>query len=138
MKSLQFIISVFLLITLTTGCVRYSGKGFNTYFWSSTPQKEPLYLYVDDKKIGLLPYLEEAPVCSDDASKKQALFIALNTRKHVIEVKDKDGNIKHSEMLKAKRRRGSAHISSTLNGEGGNSRRTFSGNCLIEEIYFDN
>lgn len=138
MKSLLPILIVVLLVTFTSGCVRYAEKGFDTYFWTSTPQKEPLYLYIDDKKIGLLPYLEEAPVCSDHLSKKQALFIALNTRKHVVEVKDRYGNIKHAEMLKAKRRRGSANISSSLNGEGGNSRRTFSGNCLIEEIYFDN
>ena len=117
-----------------SSCDHFS-KGYNTYFWTSSNTGHVYHLYIDDKDRGELPYLKEAPFCSDNSSKQHALYLPLPSGSYDVEVKDEAGNVKYAERLFFKRTAGSTTISATTNWKGVGARGTSHDDCLIREIY---
>lgn len=123
------------LLTLSS-CKRFAAENFDAYFWTSTAGIK-MYLYIEGEKKGELPYLEKAPDCDDNASKLAALKLDLPSDTYLIEVKDEAGNHLFSEELKIWKRGGSISLGNTQpDHAGGGARRTFKGNCLIEELFY--
>jgi hypothetical protein len=118
-----------------SSCKRFASENFDAYFWTSTPGTK-MYLYIEGKKKGELPYLEKAPDCDNPESRSGALRLDLPSDRYLIEVKDEEGNHLFSEELKIWKRGGSISLGNTQPDDaGGGARRTFKGNCLIEELY---
>jgi|GEM_PF-798754 len=118
-----------------SSCSRFATEGFDTYFWTSTPGIK-MQLYIDGESKGGLPYLEKAPDCGNDTSRLDALKIFLPSGRYSIEVKDAEGNHLFSEKLNIWKRGGSVSLGSTQSTQDGGARRTFKGNCLIEELFY--
>lgn len=133
MRTLLF--SCLCLLALS-GCKRFASENFDACFWTSTPGIK-MYLYIEGEKKGELPYLDKAPDCDDAASKLGALKLDLPSDTYLIEVKDEAGNHLFSEELKIWKRGGSVSLGNTQpDNSGGGARRTFKGNCLIEELFY--
>jgi hypothetical protein len=121
------------LACLLSGCKQMYTQGFDTYFWTSIPDKEQ-FLYIDGKKKGLIPYLPSAPNCENDSSKQVCLKEYLPSGSYAIEVQDIAGNVVYEETLKLKRSGGSISIGNTTQGKRGKTVRTFKDSCLMEEF----
>ncbi|PZR24828.1 MAG: hypothetical protein DI535_20680 [Citrobacter freundii] len=119
-----------------SSCKRFAAENFDAYFWTSTKGIK-MYLYIEGQKKGELPYLDKAPDCDDAGSKLGALKLDLPSDTYLIEVKDEAGGYLFSEELKIWKRGGNISLGNTQpNDADGGARRTFKGNCLIEELFY--
>ncbi len=85
-------ISIILIIAsalLIINCTRKDST--KTYVYTSkSPSEVRLYLYIDNKYIGELPYLENKAINNITSSK--ALDLSLKYGTHIMTAKDKKGN----------------------------------------------
>ncbi|HLN72953.1 MAG TPA: hypothetical protein VK205_06640 [Prolixibacteraceae bacterium] len=87
-KKILFILMI-ASILLIINCVRKDST--DTYVYTSkSPSENTLYLYIDNKYIGELPYLEKNTVKHISSSK--ALNLSLKYGSHIMTAKDKNGN----------------------------------------------
>lgn len=83
------IILITALVLLIINCKRKDST--NTYVYTSkSPSEITLYLYIDSKYIGELPYLEKNAI--SDISSSKALNLPLKYGTHIMTAKDKRGN----------------------------------------------
>ena len=136
MKKLLTIFFAVSIVVIFSQCRIYYGK-WKVYFWTSTSTTSASYLYIDDVYKGELPYLREAPECGNESSRKNALYVKLESGKYDIKVKDKSGNTTFTEKLTIKRSRGSVTIATSRDEKTGGSRNVSEGDCLAHEIYFE-
>ena len=95
---LLMIASLFLIIN----CQRQDST--DTYVYTSkNPSENPLYLYVDDKYMGELPYLESNAI--DDISSSKAFHFKLKFGTHIMTAKDKKGNDVSALKIEVERNR---------------------------------
>ena len=91
-KTMKKKISIILIIAsvlLIINCKRKDST--KTYVYTSkSPSEIILYLYIDNKYIGELPYLENNAI--NDISSSKALDLPLKYGTHIMTAKDKKGN----------------------------------------------
>lgn len=85
-------ISIILIIASVLLIINYTRKdSTKTYVYTSkSPSEVTLYLYIDNKYIGELPYLENNVL--NDISSSKALDLPLKYGTHIMTAKDKKGN----------------------------------------------
>lgn len=89
MKRKISIILIIASVLLIVNCTRNDST--KTYvFTSKSLLKETLSLYIDNKYIGELPYIEGNPI--NDISTSKALELSLKYGTHTMMAKDKKGN----------------------------------------------
>jgi len=89
MKKKISIILIIVSVLLIINCKRKDST--NTYVYTSkSPSEITLYLYIDNKYIGELPYLENNDINNITSSK--ALHLPLKYGTHIMTAKDKKGN----------------------------------------------
>lgn len=126
----KFILSVFvaaLVILLFAQCSK-NRTTYNAHFWTNKPPSEArLFLFIDDKYKGELPYFINQPACGNE----QTLSFPLESGKHKIIAKDARMNIKSSGSIKIK-------SNSSMSSSGGIGGQDFflNDNCLIVKIYY--
>lgn len=121
-----------ILLTLLMGFMVQCKKDnttYNTFFYTNSPSAESLILFVDDKKVAELPYINQQVTCNNDTLKGKALFLKLNGGKHTIMAKDKNGNINSDGKLKIKSET-SLSVSSKIGGLGATGDK----DCLIVNV----
>jgi hypothetical protein len=121
-------------IFLFSSCDHFT-QGFNTYFWTSSNTAAKYHLYIDNKDRGILPYLDQAPVCDNEPLKHKALYLPLPSGSYDLEVKDEKGNVQYAEVLFIKRTLGSTIIKATTDWKDAGARSTNKDDCLIREIF---
>ncbi len=133
-KIIYAILPVLFLALFLNGCRKEestSGTIFNTNFYtSSAAAKGKMYLFVDDKSIGELPYFSKNPGCggtSGDGTKP--LNMQLKSGTHSIVGKDESGKIRSSGTIKISK----SSMSSSV-GIGGQEMYS-SGDCLIIGLF---
>ncbi|MFL9485284.1 hypothetical protein ACI6Q2_21055 [Chitinophagaceae bacterium LWZ2-11] len=122
-------------VLLLSDCDEKPGN-FKAYFWTRSEKGTTNYLYINEVRKGVLPYMDRAPLCDDGPSKKEALFVLLPSDKYVISVKDSLGNIKFMGDLKLWTSRNNTSIDASSNHQPGKMHITGKGSCLIDEIHF--
>ncbi len=133
---MRTVIILSLFSILLTNCVEVETKqGFNVYYWTSTEDTAKNYLYIDDKKIGQLPYLAFYPECGDEAL-KQTLMVSVESGKYKVVVKDESGRVKFSKKFKVHVSKSSTQISTSIGNKKWNSVIRQKGTCLVDEISF--
>jgi hypothetical protein len=132
---MKYVALIIITIVALTSCHHYS-QGFEAYFCTSTAPGSKNYLYIDDEKIGLLPYVHDVPSCDDAEMTNRLLYSVLRAGSHLIQVKDIEGNIVFSERLKAGRRGRSFNISSSTKKRRWDSRIKVKDACLIADLRF--
>jgi hypothetical protein len=130
----HFVVLV-LAILVFTSCHHYS-QGFEAYFCTSTESDKKSYLYIDDQKIGLLPYVPNVPSCEEVRMNDKLLYVDLRAGKHLVEVKDNEGNLLFAEKLRAGRSGRSSSISSSPKKRRWGSRFKIKEECLIAELMY--
>ena len=95
-KLLFITLTVFLL----TGCKKV-GKTYDAYFYTAIETTDShLILELDNKIIGEVPLLKTTLSTNNDTIINQALHLKLRTGKYKISVRDNNGNVKCSGILK--------------------------------------
>ncbi|PSL48370.1 hypothetical protein CLV51_1021237 [Chitinophaga niastensis] len=131
-----FLLPVAAAVLLLLSQCNVQGGTMKTYFWTHTHPDSTYYLYINDTYKGVLPYQDNAPTCGTAALQQQTLFIPLPSGTYSIEVKDKQGNVKLLETYKLHMSRGNISLSLTTKMPSVGNKRTASGDCDIEELYF--
>jgi hypothetical protein len=132
MRSLTIL---FLTIILLSSCRHYS-QGFEAYFCTSTEADKKSYLYIDHEKIGLLPYVANVPSCDEVRANDRLLYVDLRAGRHLVEVKDIEGNLLFAEKLRAGRSGHSSRISSSTKKRRWASRFKIQESCLVAELMY--
>lgn len=129
----KIIFFLFVAIILQS-CMSGRSHGYHAYFCTTTDSDKQRFLYVDEKKIGELPYTMEVPECEEMPSAKFAVYTALSAGEHLVEIKTADGEVIFSEELEVERRRGASSISSTVEKPGWDTRVKIKDDCLVIEL----
>jgi hypothetical protein len=129
------LLAFLLLVFVFSGCRHYS-QGFEAYFCTSTGSEKRSYLYIDDERIGELPYTPDVPTCEDARFSHQLLYTDLKAGSHRIQVKDTDGNILFSEKMSAGRSGRSHRISTSTRKRRWSSSVQVKEGCLIADLRF--
>jgi hypothetical protein len=132
---MRYAASMVLTLLLFTSCRHYS-QGFEAYFCTSTEADKKSYLYIDHQKIGLLPYVTNVPSCEEVRINDKLLYVDLRAGKHLVEVKDSEGNLLFAEKLRAGRSGRSSSISSSPKNRRWGSRFKIKEECLVAELMY--
>ncbi len=131
MKKLLFKSLIICLSVLTLLACKKFGHKFDTYFYTDTESSDgPLYLYIDGKNKGALPFLKIPVSTENDTVIKSALHLVLRSGNYKIEAKDPFGNLKFSGYLKFRRR--------TIGNGGtlGGQETVSSGDIIVTKIFY--
>jgi len=116
-------------------CVRYS-QGFDAYFCTTTEAEIKSYLYIDDEKIGILPYMSNAPSAKDRSRYGRLLRTNLSARSHRVKVLDEHGNVLYSGKLKAGRHGRSSSVSTSTKGKRWSTKVKAYDKILIADLQY--
>lgn len=135
MKTLMALLILALLVVLQIRC---SGEPavFQTYFWTSNPGTEPLYVYVDGHRLGQLPRLASAPDVHSDSLGKVALYTPLPSGSYQVEVKNDHGLLRVAETLEIYRSGGNMRLSTSFHDQQGGGKCVWKGDRLVEELTY--
>ncbi|WP_133177738.1 hypothetical protein [Chitinophaga parva] len=135
MKTLMAFLILALLVVLQIRCSGEPGV-FQTYFWTSTPGTEKLYVYVDGRRLGALPRLASAPDVRSDSLERVALYTPLPSGSYRVEVKNDQGLLRVAETLEISRRGGNMRLSTSFSDHQGNGKCVWNEDRLVEELTY--
>jgi hypothetical protein len=129
-KIFPFIILAFAL----PSCMFSHSQGYHAYFCTTTPSHEKRFLFIDDRKVGELPYTADVPECDEMPLHKLTVYAPLSAGEHLVEIKTPGGDILFSEELEVERRKGSSSISSTVEKPGWDTKVKIKDDRLVIEL----
>jgi hypothetical protein len=137
MKKIFLLPVAAIILLLFSQCNDYAQGGtMKTYFWTHTHPDSTYYLYINNTCKGILPYQPKEPRCGAATLSGQTLFTPFTSGSYILEIKDKQGNIKFAESYKIRISKGHFSLKVITKMPGTGNRRTTSGDCAIEELYF--
>lgn len=134
MQKLMLVLLILLFLVVEMRCSRGT-RPFRAHFFTSNQQHGPLYLYIDGKNKGLLPYQSVAPACGSDSLEQQTLYVLLPSGKYRVEAKDKDRHVAISEELVLKLDASNLIISNNFDNNRGSGKTTFKDDCIVNELF---
>lgn len=123
------------IVLLSQGCVRYS-QGFDAYFCTSTENEKKSILYIDEKRIGVLPYVSYAPNANDETKYGNLLYLKLSSKKHRLKVMDENGNVLFSARMKAGRNRTSSKVDVSTRSKRWEAKVRISEHILVADLMY--
>jgi hypothetical protein len=91
-------------------------------------------VYVNEKKVGELPFNEIVPECEQMPSSDHAIYVSLPAGEHLVEIKNEKGEVMFSENLEVERTKGSASISSRVENPEWDTKVKVKDECLVIEL----
>lgn len=132
---MKLAIALLCIVIFSSSCVRYS-QGFDAYFCTSTESDKKSYLYIDNKKVGILPYVSYTPSASDESKYSRLLYKSLSSRSHKIKVLDEQGDVLFSGKIKAGRHGKSSSVNTSTKGKRWSTKVKINGNVLIADLLY--
>lgn len=123
------------IMLLGQSCVRYS-QGFDAYFCTSTEADKKSILYIDEQRIGVLPYVSYTPSANDEHKYGKLLYTKLSSRKHRLKVLDENGNVLFSGKIKAGRSRNSSNVDISVRNKRWNTKVKVNDNILVTDLMY--
>jgi hypothetical protein len=123
------------IMLLAQSCVRYS-QGFDAYFCTSTEAEKKSFLYIDEKKIGVLPYVSYTPSANDESIYGKLLYTKLNSKRHRVKVLDENGNVLFSAKIKAGRNRNSSNVDVSVRNKRWNTKVRVNDHVLVTDLMY--
>ena len=124
-------VPVYLLLVAGFTCndsAASTGEPGKASFWKKSETAETHYLYIDDVKKGILPFLPASVTTpGNEIVQQQGLSVILKPGNYDILVKDSSGNIFCEGTLFLKRTAGSKEISASWEND----------QCMVQVLYND-
>ncbi|MDI1234148.1 MAG: hypothetical protein PSX81_07700 [bacterium] len=115
-------------ILLLTQCKKEEVT-YKAYFYTMEPTSEiQLSLYIDGKYQDKIPYLHSRLSFDNDTLKQKALLLTIKCGKHKLDVKDSQGNLKSSGIMKITKNK------TSLSGRTGEQEINRQNGCLIVRL----
>lgn len=119
---------------LLQSCIFSHSHGYHAYFCTTTPSDEKRFLFIDEQKIGELPYVTDAPECKAANLKSHTVYAKLSAGDHLVEIKTANGDILFTEELEVERSSGGSTISSTVEKPGWDTKVKVMNDRLVLEL----